>query len=588
MKYLNIVILILVTFSTSNILAQRTKSIDEELTGMRAIGSPANPKVDMSWRKYHDDAQIRDFYTRLEKAFPKLVKVYSVGKSYEGRDIWALEITDTEVGIANEKPGFYIDGGIHANELNGVQVSLYTAWYLCENFVHIDFITQLLKEKVFYILPNISPDSHENFIYKANSPNSSRSGMRPFDMDGDGLINEDTYNDLNGDGHITMMRRKSPTGRWKQDPKYPTRMYQTKGNEVGEYEMLGYEGIDMDGDGQVNEDTEGGYDPNRDWAWNWQPNYVQWGAIYYPGTLPETRAIKDFIVSKPNIAGAQSYHNYGGMFLRAPGAKEDEGLISSEDKKSYDNIGKLGERMIPGYNYYVLYKDLYTVYGGEIDFLALARGIFTFSNELNTSYKLFNEKSHWSRWENDEFNEFDKYLLFGDGYVHWTSFTHPQFGEIEIGGPKKNYIRNHPGFMLEEEAHRNMAFTLYHAYQTPKLELKEITKKDLGGGLTAVTATVMNTRMIPTHKTIDIVNKISPPNFIKLEGVQVVAGMTVQNEDLGLFTEQKHNPQEIEVPNIGAMSAVKVRWIVKGKVDNAELKVQSYKGGKYTIKDLWK
>ena len=43
--------------------------------------------------------------------------------------------------------------------------------------------------------------------------------------------------------------------------------------------------------------------------------------------------------------------------------------------------------------------------------------------------------------------------------------------EIEIGGAKKNYIRNHPGFMLQEDAHRNMAFTLYHAYQTPNWRL---------------------------------------------------------------------------------------------------------------------
>jgi hypothetical protein len=45
-------------------------------------------------------------------------------------------------------------------------------------------------------------------------------------------------------------------------------------------------------------------------------------------------------------------------------------------------------------------------------FLSLTRGIFTFSNELMT-YKLFNQKNT-GRWDNDEFNEFDKYLLFGD------------------------------------------------------------------------------------------------------------------------------------------------------------------------------
>jgi Zinc carboxypeptidase len=570
-------------FTISILITQNSKAqknVNEDLTGIRAIGSPANPKVEMSWRKYHDFNQIDQFQQDLQKAFPNLIKIETIGKSYEGRNIYALHITDFKVGNAKEKPAFYIDGGIHANELNGVQVCLYTAWYLCENYDNIPFIKQLLQDKIFYILPNISPDSREHFIYKPNNSNSSRSGQRPFDNDGDGSVNEDIYNDLDNDGNITMMRRKSKTGKWKQDPKYPNRMFQVKGDELGEYEMLGYEGTDMDGDGLVNEDTEGGYDPNRDWAWNWQPAYVQNGAIYYPGTLPETRAVKDFVVKNTNIAGAQSYHNYGGMFLRGPGAKEDENLFTRDDIEVYDNIGKIGEKMIPGYNYYVLYKDLYTVYGGEIDFLCLGRGIFTFSNELMTSYKLFNQKSTWSRWDNDEFNEFDKLLLFGDGYVDWKPFNHPQYGAIEIGGAKKNYIRNHPGFMLEEDAHRNMAFTLYHAYQTPKLEVVEVKTQKLEGNLTAITATVMNKRLIPTHSSFDLKNKISPPNTISINGVKVIAGMQVENEDLSLFTEQKINPEALEIKNIGSMEAIKVRWIISGNAQNATINIKSSKAGK--------
>jgi hypothetical protein len=137
-----------------------------------------------------------------------------------------------------------------------------------------------------------------------------------------------------------------------------------------------------------------------------------------------------------------------------------------------------------------------------------------------------------------EFNEFDKYLLFGDGYVEWKAFNHPQFGDIENRGPKR-IIRNHPGFMIQEDAHRNMAFSLYHAYQTPKLEIVGIETEKLSGDLVAVTATIMNTRIIPTHSQHDVKNKIERPNYISLTGSTVVAGMTVQNEDLNLFTEQK-------------------------------------------------
>ncbi|MFN2396977.1 MAG: M14 family zinc carboxypeptidase [Bacteroidales bacterium] len=74
----------------------------------------------------------------------------------------------------------------------------------------------------------------------------------------------------------------------------------------------------------MNEDPEaGGYDPNRDWGWNWQPDYVQRGAYLYPFSLPETRAVRDFALNHPNIAGVITHHNTGGMLLRGPGSADD-------------------------------------------------------------------------------------------------------------------------------------------------------------------------------------------------------------------------------------------------------------------------
>lgn len=563
--------------------AQKNPAIaPEDLTGMRAIGSPANPKIKMAWNNYADYTQLTAFCQNLAKAHPDYVKLESIGKSVEGRDLWMLTVTDFKSGNPNRKPGFFIDGNIHANELQGSEIAMYTAWYLAENALTIESIKELLRDKVFYIAPSVNPDSREYFIHSANNANSSRTGRWKLDDDGDGLIDEDLLDDLDGDGNIVMMRRKSSTGRFKADPENPLRMIPAKQDEPGEYEMLGYEGIDNDGDGQVNEDVTGTYDPNRDWAWGWQPDYIQRGALYYPGTLPETKAVKNFVVSHPNIAGAQSYHNYGGMFLRGPGAAEDEPFYDRSDVSVYDFIGKLGEKMIPGYNYFVIHKDLYTVYGGEIDWLSLNRGIFTFSNELMTSYKLFNAKSSESRFANTEFYDFDKYLLFGDAYVPWKKVNHPQFGEIEIGGPKKNYIRNHPGFMLQEDAHRNMAFTILHAMQMPKLDVIEVKQKALAGGLTEVTATVINQRIIPTHSSHDIKYRVERPDYVSLKNAQVVAGMLVENEDFGQTKEQIYSPERLEVRNIPGMGGVKVRWIVKGKLDKAQIEVDSQKGGLVT------
>ena len=87
--------------------------------------------------------------------------------------------------------------------------------------------------------------------------------MIPRDDDGDGLFDEDGFDDLDGDGNIVMMRKKNPLGRWKDHPKDPRLMIQADPDETGDYEFIGYEGYDNDGDGRVNEDRPGFYDPNR-------------------------------------------------------------------------------------------------------------------------------------------------------------------------------------------------------------------------------------------------------------------------------------------------------------------------------------
>lgn len=540
----------------------------------RAAGSPENPKVQISWNRYYNHAGITEICKKLAAAHPDLVKVSSIGKSYQGKDMWLLTVTDFKKGKPEEKPAFYMDGNIHSNEIQGTEMAMYTAWYLAESFASVEFIRELLADKVFYIVPTINPDARDHYMKEPNTPHSPRSGVIPVDNDRDGLVNEDGFTDLDGNGHITQMIRKSPTGRYKKDPSDPRRLVQVKVDEIGEYEILGSEGVDKDGDGRVGEDGTGYYDPNRDWAWKWQPNYIQGGAYKYPFSLPENRNVRDFVMTHPNIAGAQSFHNSGGMLLRGPGAEEDAATYNAEDSRIYDAIGKKGELLIPGYRYMIVYKDLYTAWGGELDWFYGGRGIYTFSNELFTSSMMFNKQNGGQ----EESYEFDKSLLFGDAIVEWKEYNHPQFGKIEVGGVKKNFGRADPGFLLESDAHRNMAFCIYHAYSMPKLVVEEISEKSLGGGLTEVTAVITNKRMMPTHASQDLKYKIERPDYITLEGAKVIAGMIVEDRDMNEAREQKTNPATLEVENIPGLGSVTVRWIVSGG-KNYTIKVDSRKGG---------
>ncbi|MGC4004725.1 MAG: M14 family zinc carboxypeptidase [Pirellulales bacterium] len=170
------------------------------------VGMPADPRVDVRWNRYHDYAQSTEILKKLAETFPKYAKLRSLGKSTEQREMWLLTITNSDSGKEDEKPGFWIDAGIHANEVQATEVALYTAWFLLETYGRNDRVTALVDKNVFYIVPMMSPDSRDKHMYEPNTTHSPRTGQTKVDDDQDGLTNEDRPDDLDGDGHITQMR----------------------------------------------------------------------------------------------------------------------------------------------------------------------------------------------------------------------------------------------------------------------------------------------------------------------------------------------------------------------------------------------
>jgi len=539
-----------------------------------ALGITAERKVQVAWNRFYDHAGLGAILARLHKAFPELTRLYSIGKSTEGRDIWCLEVTALNVGDPDRKPGMYIDGNIHGNEVQAGETVAYTAWYLCHQYGKLEKVTALLDERIFYLLPSTNPDGRDSWLQRGGY---ARTGMEPTDNDRDGLADEDDYEDLNGDGHITMMRKKDPHGRFKLHPDYPQYlMVRTKPGELGEYEYLGWEGIDNDGDGRINEDSRGGYDMNRNWAYDWQPDYIQYGAKDYPFSQPETRAVSEFVLAHPNIAAAQSYHNSGGMILLTPG--REGGAMNSRDDRILRLIAERGEKIIPYYRSMVIWEDLYTTWGSELDWLYGGRGILSFSNELWTSKNLYKTPD---RPSDEQEAEFIEYVLMGDAALPWREFEHPTYGTIEIGGEKKEWGRIPPSFLLEEELHRNMAFTLYHADMMPLLKISEVNVEKLADNLFKIWVTIENQRLIPTRTAQDVANHISSPDIVSIHGTNIRA------LSAGLVTDRyfkrvravKRRPERVQLDTIDGMSAVRVQFIVEGKGEFT-VTVDSVKAGR--------
>lgn len=493
----------------------------------RAIAQNDVPsKVSIEFNRYHTHDEIEAALGRLAAAYPDICRVEVIGKSLQGRDMRVLVVSNSKNGPDTVKPAMWIDGAVHANEIQAAEAVLYSAWYLTKHYGHTPAITKLVDERAFYLLPMVNPDSRDAWFKGPSTPNNFRSNQRPIDNDRDGLTDEDGPDDLDGDGSITQMWKEDPSGRWERDKTDPRIFRRVPSDKPpGGWTNLGEEGIDNDGDGLINEDGPGGDDMNRNWPAGWLPNYVQYGAGPYPLSHPETRAVADFIERRPNIAAAQSYHNAGGMILRGPGAAFREWAYPDQDVRVYDAMAKVGEKVLPYYKSMVIHKDLYTVHGGFVNWTAETLGIFSFTNEMWTPQKYY-QRDGASVGEPDQWLWRDR-LAFGQLFTEYKEVTHPKHGKVLIGGMNKWSSRSTPTFLLEEECHRNFAFTMFHADQMPSIFVRRQAVKETSPGSFELTLELANKGLIPTRSEHARRSAIGRPDLLRVEpasGTVLLAG----------------------------------------------------------------
>jgi hypothetical protein len=134
--------------------------------------------------------------------------------------------------------------------------------------------------------------------------------------------------------------------------------------------------------------------------------------------------------------------------------------------------------------------------------------------------------------------------------------------------------------MIEDMCHRNMAFTLFHAYHLPVLSIDSVEVSELPGGLRQIDVIIRNDRVIPTRSDHEVRNEITPPDVVSIRGnrLDVIAGFHVTDPLLNLADEQRYQPSSLEVESINGMDITRLRWIVSGRGEYT-IHVDSNKGG---------
>ncbi len=554
--------------------------------------------VPLRFDQYYTLDQVYEALRALNKAYPQLTTLETVGKSEEGRPLMAMTVNNPKTGAALGKPALYVDGNMHGNEIQGGDISLYLLDYLLGGHGKNPEITALVDKICIYVVPVVNVDGRFHFMADANSPNTNRSLRIPTDDDRDGLVDEDGPDDLDGDGNICTMRKKDPFGQFKTDPEDPRLMVRIKPGEKGEWTMLGDEGIDNDGDGQVNEDGEGYVDPNRNWGFDWAPPYVQGGSGEFPFSGVGLKALAEWTMTKTNIVFAWSYHNNGGMLLRGP-SRKGLGEYPQQDVAVYDYLGKQGERIIPGYRYMISWKDLYTTYGDSGEWMTQTMGAYFYCAEVfqgaSEAFKGVSERnepgSPREEAVRDVFSEdvsererikFNDNVVSGELYKPWKPFKHSEYGDVEIGGWVKLSSRLGAPFMIKDLVHRNAMAALFTAKHLPEVSLEVLEVKPLGGNLYRVRTRLSNPKAIPTMSYLAQKVNLYPKDTLTVggAGAKVVAGGLLVDpyRDQAAYKKDRPEIQFLAVPGFGK---VEHQFLVEGKGE-ITLRYASRHGGKLT------
>jgi hypothetical protein len=296
------------------ILALSLATLSAQSKKQPNIGKPhGETDFVINWKQYYTYDEWVKIVFDLQKHYPALCRVESIGKSRMGREMYVMTITAANTGADTAKPALWVDGAIHGNEVNGITCSLYLAWYLLTRYDYDPRVYEAVNRSTVYILPGFNVDGNDSYVRFPNTENNPREPFRPVDDDKDGLYDEDMTEDVDGDGELSVMYAQDPSGEYRlsKDKLRFVRIADTDWWEGARFRRIGNEGFDNDNDLAMTEDDLGGIDPNRNFPWD----FTKIDGKSYPLSEPETRNVFTFQLKKKNILVTFNYHNTGRLIM---------------------------------------------------------------------------------------------------------------------------------------------------------------------------------------------------------------------------------------------------------------------------------
>ncbi|HIG99514.1 MAG TPA: zinc carboxypeptidase [Thermoplasmata archaeon] len=130
--------------------------------------------------QYHTYDALTDELHSLQENYSSLMSLSSIGKTYEGRDLWMVKLSDN-VETEEEEPGVLFMAAHHGNEWPGVEICLFFIRYMLENAQNSSLpeVQNVLNTTQIYLIPMVNPDGVTADTRKNCAPNHGPFGKKP-------------------------------------------------------------------------------------------------------------------------------------------------------------------------------------------------------------------------------------------------------------------------------------------------------------------------------------------------------------------------------------------------------------------------